>query len=99
MIACGLTQRQPASNLGVSQSVVRRAVTRYRQTGQYGRRPGQGRWSLTTPAQDRYLPILAVRNRFHTAVQLCGAFFNATGVELTDQAIRDRLHSFGLNAR
>lgn len=99
MVEDGFTQREVATRLGVSQSVIQRAVERYRETGRYSRRPGQGRPRATTPRQDRYLRTLTARNRFHTAGQLQGAFQDATGVRVSTQTVRNRLHQSGLHAR
>ena len=99
MVEDGRTQRQAANALGVSQSVIGRAVQRYQETGQYTRRPGQGRPRSTTPGQDRYLRTLAARNRYSTARQLRHDFQDATGSRISDQTVRNRLHHAGLHAR
>lgn len=99
MVEDGLTQRQVAVRLGVSQSVIHRVVERFRETGAYHRRPGQGRPRATTPRQDRYLRTLTGRNRFHTAGQLQNSFEDATGVRISNQTVRNRLHAVGLHAR
>jgi hypothetical protein len=48
-------------------------MQRYRVTGDHVRRPGQGRHRATTPAQDRYLRFLAVRERFTNTRRLQSA--------------------------
>ena len=83
----GHTQRYAAQQLGVSPSVINRAWNRYQQDGLYSRRPGQGRSCITTPQQDRYLWILARRNRRSTARSLAAGFHRGTGVRLSNQTV------------
>jgi transposase-like protein len=66
----GHSEQEVARRLGVSQSVVSRAWRRYRETGIYHRRQGQGRKRKTTYAEDRLLRISAKRKRFCTAREL-----------------------------
>lgn len=95
----GARIRVVANRLGVSPSVVSRLWTRYQETGQYSRRPGQGRSRMTTPRQDRYLVTLARRNRRSTARSLEIDFHRGTGVHLSNQTVRNRLHADGMRAR
>ena len=95
----GQSQRQVAMRFEISQSVVSRIWTRFRETGRYTQRPGQGRHRMTTPQEDRYLRIIARRNRFDTARQIEMDFRRGTGVHLSDQTTRNRLHEVHLRAR
>jgi transposase len=52
---------------GINQSTVSRILRRYRETGGYSRRPGQGRGKATTADQDRFLRLQALRTRFVTS--------------------------------
>lgn len=99
MIENGFTQREVAAVLDVSRSVVSRLWRRYQETGEFTRRPGQGRHRSTTPRQDRYLRTLALRNRQCTATGIEIDFRQATGVRVSTQTVRNRLHEDGLNAR
>ena len=65
MIEDGLSQRRVVRYLGVSPSVINRLWAL--ETGNYNRRPGQGKPRATTDNQDRYLRISALRNRQSTA--------------------------------
>jgi len=95
----GMSHREIGEIFGVSNSVVSRVVRRFRETGQYTRRHGGGRERATTPVQDRYLRTLVARQRFSNARRLRNEFQNATGVRVSTQTIRNRLHEGGLRAR
>ena len=99
MIEDGFSQRRVARALGVSPSVVNRLCVRYLETGNYSRRPGQGRPRATTDRQDRYLWNLALRNRQSTTRGLRNDFQLATGVRVSNQTVRNRLHGDSLHAR
>ena len=99
LLQSGLRQRHVANLLGTSQSVISRAWTRYRRLGQVDRRHGGGRQRLTTPQQDRYLTLQARQNQFAPANVLQNAFQNATGVRVSTQTVRRRLHEAQLRAR
>lgn len=99
MIEDGVSQRQVADVLGVSPSVVNRLWARYLETGTYTRRPGQGRPRATTERQDRYLRTLGLRHRQATARTLRNDFQQGTGVRLSDQTVRNRLHVDNLRSR
>ena len=97
MIEDGLSQCRLARYLGVSPSVVNRLWNHYLETGNYNRRPGQGRPRATTGVQERYLRTLALRNRQSRALR--NDFQLATGVRLSNQTVRNRLHNDTLQAR
>ena len=99
MLLDGHSQREVARTAGVSQSVVARMWRRYQETGQFTRRPGQGRLRCTTDADDRYIRLLALRNRRGTATGFQAEFQLATGQRISTQTIRNRLHNDTLNAR
>ena len=80
MIKDGFSQRRVARALDVSPSVENRFWARYLETGNYNRRPGQGRPRATTDRQDGYLRNLALRIRQSTARGLHNGFQLASGV-------------------
>ena len=83
----------------MSSSVVNRLWARYLETGNYNRRPGQGRPRATTDRQERYLRNLVLRNRHSTGRCLRNDFQLATGVRVSNQRVRNRLHGDSLHAR
>ena len=95
----GSSVRLVARRFGVSPSAVSRAWRRFRETGQYTRRAGQGRRRATTPRQDRHLVLTARRLGFVNARSLQNELRRATGVEISDQTVRNRLHRSLLRSR
>ena len=60
---------------------------------------GGGRERSTNEVQDRFLVVQARRHRFDNATTLRRDFQNATGVRISTQTIRNRLHDAGLRSR
>ena len=99
MLEAGLPQREIARVLGVSQSVISRMWTRYHLTGNVMHQHAGGREHSTTRAQDRFIALQARRHRFNNATTLRRELQNATGVSLSTQTIRNRLHEAGFRSR
>ena len=89
MLHSGLSQRHVANVLGVSQSVVSRMWNRFITTGNVRHLHAGRRERSTNEVQDRFLVVQARRHRFD----------NATGVRISTQTIRNRLHDAGLRSR
>ena len=98
MLEAGLSQREVACVLGVSQSVVSRMWTRIHLTGNVMHQHAGGREHSTTRAQDQFIALQAWRHRFNNAT-LRSELQKATGVRLSTQTIRNRLHEAGLRSR
>ena len=105
MLHSGLSQRHVANILGVSKSVVSRMWNRFITTGNVrhlyaeGGGGGGGRERSTNEVQDRFLVVQARRHRFDNTTTLCRDFQNATGVRISTQTIRNRLHDASLRSR
>jgi len=95
----GLSQRQVGLQFNVSHTVIGRLWTRYQETNSVQRRPKSGRPKSTTAHQDRQLTLLAKRNRLKSGVTLNREFRAASGVQISVQTVRNRLHASGLHAK
>ena len=102
MLHSGLSQRHVANVLGVLQSVVSRMWNRFITTGNvrhlHAGGGGGGRERSTNEVQDRFLVVQARRHRFDNATTLRRDFQNATGVRISTQTIRNRLHDASLRS-
>ena len=98
MLEAGDTQRHVAILFGVSQSVISRLWTRFHGTGTVNERRRSGRPLVTSQRQDRYIVTLARRQRFQPAPRLTHEFNVATGLNITPQTLRNRLHDSNLRA-
>ena len=58
-----------------------------------------GRQRATTQAQDRFIVVQARRHRFMNATGLQNDLQNASGVRVSTQTIRNRLHSVDMRTR
>ncbi|GFT06001.1 transposable element Tcb2 transposase [Trichonephila clavipes] len=95
----GQTQAEVAQAIEVSQSVISRISNCFLETGNAGRRPGQGRRRATTPNKDRYLVLTARRHQNMNATLLQQHLRSATGTTVSTQTVRNRLHGVDLYAR
>ena len=87
-------QHQVAANFGVSPSTISRLKIKYRETGDVKDRPRSGRPKVTTPQQDQYLRLTALRNRRMSSRLLQARLAGHTGRRISDQTIRNRLCVF-----
>lgn len=95
----GRTQREVALFLNVPRTTLRHALTRYRETGLYSRRPGSGRNRCTTARDDRFIVLTALRDRFLTAVESRRRLQAARGVVVSERTVRRRMQEQNLSAR
>jgi transposase len=93
----GRSQRQVGLQFNVTHSVIGRLWTRYQQSNSVNRRPKSGRTRSTTGYQDRQITLLAKRNRMTSAVTLNRDFPAVSGVQISTQTFRNRLHASDLH--
>lgn len=99
MIQEGNSQRSVAIQIVVSHRAIRNAWGRYQETGSVARRRGTGRARATTAQEDRYIRLTARRQRKITARALQNQLRQSTGMRVSDQTIRNRLHEDGQRYR
>ena len=99
ILESGVSQRRVAGILIVSQSVVSRMWNRHLTHGNPSHRHGGGRVRATTQRQYRFLLFQSRRQQFLNTTRLNNEFRNGSGVRLSTQTVRNRLHEFGLSAR
>ena len=99
MLESGVSQRRVAGILNVSQSVVSLMWNRHLTYGNPSHRRCGGRDGATTQRQDRFLLHHSRRQRFLNATRLNNEFRNGTGIRISTQTVRNRLHEFGPSAR
>ncbi|GFX65074.1 HTH_Tnp_Tc3_2 domain-containing protein [Trichonephila clavipes] len=96
---CGLTQLEVSEELGIAQSVISRLWKRFQDGGNVSRCYITGRLRVTTPNEDRYLAVIAKRNRRSIASDLSRQLSSATATTVSRQTVYRRLRYFGLYAR
>lgn len=94
----GNSQRYVARRLSVSQSVISRTWSRYRETNDFQRRQGQGRRRVTDQRTDRAIVRFVVDNPVVTARQVRDQFREVYG-NLSMSTIGRRLKNTGLQSR
>uniref|UniRef100_A0A2H1VMJ9 SFRICE_000949 n=1 Tax=Spodoptera frugiperda TaxID=7108 RepID=A0A2H1VMJ9_SPOFR len=98
MIDEGHTYRSVSRTVGVSVSVIHRCVKRYRQTGSYVRRRGQGRKRATNAVEERFIRVQTLRNRRQTAVQTRNLLEEVRNARVSERTVRRRLNECGLKS-
>ncbi|GBM97617.1 hypothetical protein AVEN_165875-1 [Araneus ventricosus] len=98
-LEAGQSQVQISIEFNLTPSVVCNLWKQFQDTGSIKRKAVQGRPRATTATEDRYLSIIARRNRGATASQLSCDLFAATGTRVSRVAVSKRLHEIGLFAR
>ncbi|GBN38921.1 hypothetical protein AVEN_103449-1 [Araneus ventricosus] len=98
-LEAGQSQVQICREFNLTPSVVCNFWKHFQDTGSIERKPGQGRPRATTATEDRYLSIIARRNRGATTSQLSRDLYAATGTRVSRVTVSKRLHEIGLFAR
>ncbi|XP_046336687.2 putative ankyrin repeat protein RF_0381 [Haliotis rufescens] len=95
MANVGATQRQIARTFNCSQTTISKLIIRYQQTGQTQDRPRSGRPRVTTPADDRYIRQIHLRNRPVTEMLTAET---ALGHAISRRTVLRRLRTAGIRA-
>lgn len=95
----GLSGREVARMLGMSQSTIQRHLERFRATGGVEDRHRSGRPRCTSRQDDRYLQLSALRNRTVTSSTLRNQLMNTANVNVSSRTVRRRLRESGLASR
>ncbi|GBM45040.1 Transposable element Tc1 transposase [Araneus ventricosus] len=98
-LEAGQSQVQICREFNLTPSVVCNLWKQFQDTGSIERKPEQGRPRATTATEDRYLSIIARRNRGATASQLTRDLYAATGTRISRVTVSKRLHETRLFAR
>lgn len=95
----GLSQREVARALHMSQSAVSRVNRRYQESGIFHRRRGSGRRSSTSERDDRFIVHISLRNRALTSVQIQQELRETRGVDVSSSTVRRRLRAANLTPK
>lgn len=98
MLHAGMTSEEVAQTMGCSSRSIRRLRERFRLTGRTADRPRTGRPRVTTRAQDRYIVVSHLRDRFLTASQTAHNTPGRHNNRISSQTVRNRLRESGLRA-
>ncbi|GFV69840.1 transposable element Tcb2 transposase [Trichonephila clavipes] len=98
-LECGHTQLEVFKELGITKSVISSLWQRFQDDGNVSRCYSTGSPRVTTPNEDRYLAVTALRNRRSTASDLSRQLSSATGTTVSRQTVYRRLENIGLYAR
>ncbi|KFM65373.1 Transposable element Tcb2 transposase, partial [Stegodyphus mimosarum] len=98
-IEAGQSITDVAVFFGVHHSLISRLWKHFQTTQTVVRRPVAGRPRITTPAEDRYIAIIAKRNRRATYTRVTFMVPAFIGKAISAATVRRRLHMNGLYAR
>ncbi|GFW79830.1 transposable element Tcb1 transposase [Trichonephila clavipes] len=98
-LECGCTQLEVSEELGIAQSVISRLWQRFQDDANVSRCYSTGPPRVTTPNEDRYLAVIAKRNRRSTPSDLSRQISSATSTTVSRQTVNRRLGHIGLYAR
>ncbi|GBL87031.1 Transposable element Tcb2 transposase [Araneus ventricosus] len=98
-LEAGQSQVQICREFNLTPSAVCNLCKQFQDTGSIERKPGKSRPRATTATEDRYLSIIARRNRGATASQLSRDLYAATGTRVSRVTVSKRPHETGLFAR
>ena len=95
MLNAGMSIRAIAAQLNVHHST----IIRFQQTGRTANRPHQRRPRAATLAQDRYIRLVYLRDRFRPAIRTADETLGVYNRWISAQTVRNRLREAALHAR
>ncbi|XP_067310701.1 uncharacterized protein [Pseudorasbora parva] len=98
MLQGGMRTADVARAINCRVRTVRRLRQRYRETGRTADHPRSGRPRVTTPAQDRYIRISHLRDRYRMATTTARVTPGTHNPSISAQTVRNRLREAGLRA-
>lgn len=99
LVEQGMSQREIARTVGVTQGVVSKTYSRFLELETLKNRPRRSRGKVTTEQQDRFLAQIARRNPTVSHPELQRQLLQATGVSVSVETIRKRLRARELFSR
>ena len=99
MLDAGASINRIAAAFHVMARSISRLRQRVRLTGSPGDRPRSGRPRVLTPADDCFIRLTSLRNRFTPATTIRNDIRRLNGVTVNAQTVRNRLRQTGLRAR
>ncbi|KAL3276124.1 hypothetical protein HHI36_020844 [Cryptolaemus montrouzieri] len=89
----GVTQRDIAAAMGVSQWVISKTYARYVELQSLQKRPRRSRRKITSAEQDRFLCQIARRDPSVSHTILQRQFLEATGISVSVETIRQGVYT------
>lgn len=99
MLQAGMNCATIARQMAVSKSTLTRLAQRLQTTGHIRDRPRSGRPRETTPAQDRHMRVLHLRNRFQLCRETAVTVQGLHNISVSRETVRRRLKDAGIRAR
>jgi transposase len=99
MLQSGLFCRNIAGTFGVAPSTISRVFSRFNATNSVCDSASSGGTRVTKQSQDKFIRTLSLNNRTLNARTLTHELRTTAGVNVSDQTIRNRLHSRKLGPR
>ena len=99
LIEAGQSITDIALFFGVRHSVISRLWKQFQTSQTVVRIPVAGRPRVTNPSEDRYIAVVAKRNRRSTFTRVTSMVASAIGKTISATTVRRRLHMNGLYAR